>query len=331
MTGNMSMQAVLVELGYAIKIQHVHRTWSAISAILAEGGRERSRRQGYPVDLDDIGRVHVSGYRQQIQFKFTPAYTDTTSTPWESVLAMTEAMNHRLRNVPGVSLDPALLLEHAVIKYTLTFDGETVPQSLQQWMRYLESICADVVCDHGSRCITVPAPSRTIQGRVSTLELRAEPQRSERSSTLFIRMSVYKDLLETVTNKTRRAKWSVRELGTQHELLLGRKLEPLLADMQHYRSTRCVLAPADLTPAAARAFHAWISGRGFRCSNAVLMALGERGVDVAVAADTSDRKGWATPVLSPKALRRACTRTPLLLAVAPPPRVRAAGEGGVAA
>ncbi|MEN9306113.1 MAG: hypothetical protein RL173_45, partial [Fibrobacterota bacterium] len=254
-----------------------------------------------------------------------------TSTPMESVVAMAEAMNDRLRNVPGVRLDPAQLLEHAVIEYMLTYDGETVPQSLQQWMRYLESICADVVCDHGCRCITVPAPSRTVHGRVSTLELRAAPQKAERSSTLTVRMSVYKDMLGIVTNKTRRPKWSVRELDTQHELLLGRKLEPLLEDMQHFRSTRCVLAPADLTPAVARAFHAWISGRVVAGSTAVAKALGQRGIDVAVAADARDRQRWATPVLSPKALRRACTRTPLLLAVAPPPRVRAAGEGRVAA
>jgi hypothetical protein len=321
----MSVQAKLLELGYAIEIRGVGKTWAGISAALGDGKRERKGRTGYKVDLVSIGSVHVTCYHQHLQFKFKPAHTDATSTPWESVVAIMEAMNDRLRGVLGVRLDPALKLQYAVIDYVFTFDSETVPQSLQQWMRYLESICADVVCDHGCRCITVPAPSRTVQGRVSTLELRADPQRSERSGTLIVRMSVYRDLLETVNNKTGKAKWTVHDIDTQHQLLLERKLQPLLDAMQHFRPARCLLAPAELRPAAARAFHAWLGGRDVKYSKAVTDALADIGINVSVPADAEDRRRWATPVLSPSILRGACTRGLLLLAKAKPKRVHEVG------
>ncbi|MEK7391236.1 MAG: hypothetical protein AAB214_01605, partial [Fibrobacterota bacterium] len=144
------------------------------------------------------------------------------------------------------------------------------------------------------------------------------PHDPKHPTQLRIRVEVRPDLLNSVKNKSRSAKWTLRELCNQHQQLHRRVIAPLVERLQDYRPSRCVLAPASWPPACKRAFSTWIAGHDVRCDTTTWRRLEKLGVNLSSRPSPYEIDALAARILTAADLRAAAIPCVLELREAKP-------------
>jgi len=319
-----TVTATLLYCAIRYQIQRPSRTWPAIESSLSQVQHTGTRRRGYVISLGQLGRVKIGGYGCDLLVTFFPLSSrDGLSHPADVVAAQLDELNRIISRGIGYNLTCDHQLDHAVIEYVADYAKSAVYQSVQQWQQHHVIHAAPVLCNFGNTSIThkyiKPVDERG-QQRDARLPSRVTvvPHDRQQRSQLRIRVEIRGDVLSTTINRSRVAKWTVRELFTQHQQLHRRVIAGLLDHLSDYRPSRCVLAPASWPSACKRAFASWVAGRGATCDIVTWRRMDAYGVAVGSRIGPREADEFAARLLTAADLRAASAPCPLCLRPADP-------------
>lgn len=317
-----TVTATLAYLAFRHQIQRPSRTWPAIESSLAQVTHAGNRRRGYVIDLQALGKVKISGYSSDLLVTCYPRQTLELVRPSDAVDAQLGTLNQYISKALGRNLHTDHQLDHAVLEYVADYAEAAVHQSAQQWQQHCIIRSAPVMCNIRSTLIlykhkpmgaNVNVHDTRLTSRVEVL-----PHDHRFPSQLRIRVELRPDLLTTVRNKSREAKWTLHALCGQHQQLHRRAIDPLVAHLIDFRPSRCVLALASWPPACKRAFATWVSGRDVRCDAATWSRMSEFGIDLSSKPSAREIDALSARVLTAADLRDAAVPYALELRQASP-------------